>query len=71
MPEQPHEYTVGETPDAAFESFVAHVREHGYRASYRGRDYIYLDVDCGKYWTMGAPVSETPLINRAEVRGNP
>jgi hypothetical protein len=29
-----------------------------------GRFYIMLNIDDMKYWTMGAPVEETILINR-------
>ena len=63
----PHEYTVrGETPDEAFEWFVRHISEHGYRARFGERAYTYLEVDGWRYWTMGAPVEETTIINRAE-----
>ena len=68
MPDQPHEYTVrGETPDGEFNSFVLYIREHGHRAEYGGRFYTYLEVDAWRYWTMGAPVESTTVINRAEV----
>ena len=68
MPHLPHEYTVrGETPDQEFEWFVRHIREHGYRASFGGRAYTYLQVDGRKYWTMGAPVEDTTIINRATI----
>lgn len=68
MPDQPHEYTVrGETPDEHFDWFVLYIREHGYRAKYGGRYYVYLDVDGWKYWTMGAPVQMTTIINRAAI----
>lgn len=68
MPHVPHEYTVrGQTLDADFELFVRHVREHGYRASFGGRVYTYLEIDGWKYWTMGAPPAETTIINRAKV----
>ena len=59
--------TRGETPDEAFHWFVLHIREHGYRAEYGGREYTYLEVDAWRYWTMGAPVAETTIINRAKV----
>jgi hypothetical protein len=68
MPEQPHEYTVrGETADEDFGWFVLYIRQHGYRARYGGRLYIYLEVDHWRYWTMGEPVAETTVINRASV----
>jgi hypothetical protein len=68
MPDQPHEYTVrGETADRDFDWFVLYIRQHGYRARYGGRLYIYLEVDHWRYWTMGEPVAETTVINRASV----
>lgn len=68
MPDQPHEYTVrGVTPDGEFDWFVRYIREHGYRAKYGERYYTYLEVDAWRYWTMGGPVAETTIINRAKV----
>lgn len=68
MPDQPHEYTVrGETPDEEFHWFVLYISDHGHRAKYGGRYYTYLKVDAWRYWTMGAPVGETTIINRAKV----
>jgi hypothetical protein len=68
MPHMPHEYTVrGETADEEFEWFVRFIRGHGYRAEFGGRCYTYLELDGWKYWTMGAPVGATTIINRAEV----
>ena len=68
MPHMPHEYTVrGETRDEHFNWFVLYIREHGYRATYRGHYYVYLEVDGWRYWTMGAPVAVTTIINRAEI----
>ena len=56
----------GETADEDFEWFVRHIRERGYPASFNDRLYIYLPVDRWKYWTMGAPVGLTTIINRAQ-----
>lgn len=44
--------------------FVELIRERGEPRLFRGRTYIELDVDDHFYWTMGAPVSETTLVNR-------
>ena len=66
MPEQPHEYTTrGETPDEEFEAFVRFIREHGYRARYGRNVYTYLKLGDWRYWTMGWPVAQTRIINRA------
>ncbi len=71
MPETPHEYILRrETHDkAAFEKFVMHIRHHGYQQTFRGVSYTYLDVDGWQYWTMGAALEETILINRAQIGG--
>lgn len=64
----PHEYTVSdwipwERED--FEAAVMFIREHGYSSRFFSKTYLYYDVDGLQYWTMGAPVKETILINRA------
>lgn len=66
MPEIPHEYVVrGRTaePDE-FTWMVAQIRAHGFDASFGARTFTYLVVDDHKYWTMGAPIEETTVINR-------
>jgi hypothetical protein len=40
-------------------------RNTQYVESFRGRKHVYLDVDEWKYWTMGSPLDDTILINRA------
>ena len=66
MPDSPHWYTLRkESPAPAFEAFVMFIREHGYISEYGGRSYIKLDIDGWSYWTMGAAVEDTILINRA------
>lgn len=71
MPEHPHEYTLRKrAPDRSrFEWFVLFTREHGYERLFQGRRYRYFDLDGWSYWTMGAPLSQTILINRAQVAG--
>ena len=67
MPENPHWYTLRrENPAADFESFVRFIRENGYRSEFQGYWYIKFDIDGWTYWTMGAPLEETILINRSE-----
>jgi hypothetical protein len=48
-----------------FEPMVEYVREHGYVATFAGREYTYSQIGPHRYWTMGEPVSETTIINRA------
>ena len=31
-------------------------------------NFPYLIIDGWKYWTMGAPIEETIIINRAEIK---
>lgn len=69
MPQCPHEYTLRrQAPDEPlFEKVVMHIRAHGYRERYGKSWYIRLNLDGWKYWTMGAPLKSTILINRARL----
>ena len=66
----PHEYIVKEkcplTTDE-FEYFVNMQREHGVKERWGKYNNPYLYIDDYKYWTMGAPLEETTVINRAKV----
>ena len=69
MPFAPHEYIVkGRCPlsDEEFEYFVNMQREHGIREKWGKYNNPYLYVDDYKYWTMGAPLEDTTVINRAK-----
>jgi hypothetical protein len=69
MPHIPHWYTVrGQTPDEDFEAFVNYIRKHGYRARWGRRVNTYYELGEWKYWTMGAPVAETIIINRERLK---
>ena len=68
----PHEYTVRKwLPDEGgsddFDQFVTLIRRFGYADFYYQVRHLYWAVDEFKYWTMGWPVSETTVINRARV----
>ena len=69
MPFAPHEYIVKEkcqlTTDE-FEYFVNMQREHGVKERWGKYNNPYLYIDDYKYWTMGAPLEETTVINRAK-----
>lgn len=70
MPEIPHEYVVRNwRPDKEpiFERFVMLIRKRGYDAKFFDTTYRYLEIASWKYWTMGDPVKETGLINRAKI----
>ena len=79
MPQWPHEYTVRDwRPDleGEFFAFVELIRRDGVvkpwrkDAQYPRYRHSYLAIDGWQYWTMGAPVPETTVINRATV-GSP
>lgn len=68
MPQSPHWYTLRRTNDEqAFEHAVLDIRAYGYTRRYQGYDYTSYDIDGYYYWTMGAPLGETILINRARL----
>lgn len=64
-----HEYTVRKwvpENELDFERAVAIIRRAGQPAKFRTETYIYLHVGGMRYWTMGSPVSETTVVNRAD-----
>ena len=70
MPQCPHEYIVREwrlDKEQVFECFVMLIRKRGYDARFLDATYRYLEIDGWKYWTMGAALNETTIINRAKV----
>lgn len=67
MPHIPHSYTLKETwhrPEQ-FEDVVQYIRDAGVQEKWGRYNHHYLYLNGFKYWTMGAPVGETILINRA------
>ena len=71
MPHIPHEYTLRKhaADEAEFEAAVMFIRGHGYQARWGKYNHTYFDVDGWQYWTMGAPLAATILINRADLGG--
>lgn len=69
MPQCPHWYTLRKKWQAPvpFEALVQYIRDHGYREKFGRNWFVRLDVNNFKYWTMGAPLPATILINRAEI----
>jgi len=64
----PHEYTVVHwdyKKKSDFERMVEGIRKFGYQEKFGNQTFTYLNIDGKKYWTMGAPLPETTLINRA------
>lgn len=69
MPFAPHEYIVKDKcalTKEEFEYFVNMQREHGVKERWGRYNNVYLYIDDYKYWTMGAPIEETTVINRAK-----
>ena len=65
MPQWPHEYIVRERVDEGlFVKLVNHIRAHGYDGKFYSRTITYFDEGGKVYWTMGAPIEETTIINR-------
>lgn len=68
MPEWPHEYIVRERVDEKlFVELVLHIRQNGYEGKFYSKTMIYFDQDGFTYWSMGAPIEETIIINRTQI----
>ena len=64
----PHEYLVRDRVERdLFVQLVRHIREHGYEGRFYSKLFTYFDEDGLVYWTMGAPVEETIIVNRCTV----
>ena len=64
-----HEYTIRSWVPEGEDEFgraVAFIRDQGRPAQFFSNTYIYLTVDGMKYWTMGDPVEDTQVLNRAD-----
>jgi len=69
MPEIPHWYIVrANVNDSLFVESAIFIRKHGYKKRFGSRTYLYYDLDGYSYWTMGNPIEETTIINRAEIK---
>jgi hypothetical protein len=65
MPEWPHEYIVRDRVDEQlFVDLVHHIRAYGYEGRFYRRPITYFEEGDWVYWTMGAPIAETTIINR-------
>lgn len=66
MPQCSHWYVVRSPEnEESFIEFVEHIRVHGVEEKFGKDSYLYLYLGEYKYWTMGNPVPETTIINRA------
>ena len=65
MPKWPHKYIVrGNVDESLFVKLVEYIRTHGYLGSFYKKEITYYDNNNLVYWTMGADISETTIINR-------
>lgn len=71
MPQHPHEYTLrkdwqfeGVLP---WETMVQFIRDHSYDEYFYRKKMQRLNINDRKYWSMGAPLLDTILINRASI----
>jgi hypothetical protein len=68
MAHNPHHYTHRDWGhEETFLRIVLHLREHGRQEVYGADLYTYYVADGFKYWTMGADLMSTKLINRKPV----
>ena len=49
-----------------FERFAIFIRENGFDATFWGKIHTYYDFEGRYYWTMGAPIEETYILNRCD-----
>lgn len=63
----PHWYTLRDKwgDDPEFDKVVVDIREKGKTEWFWGKPYIIFEHNGWKYWTMGAPIDETILINKS------
>lgn len=67
-PTLPHWYIVRQKMDEQlFVDMVIKIRELGVEEKFWKKSYIYFYSNGYKYWTMGNPVNETTIINKAKV----
>ncbi|MFC1792717.1 hypothetical protein ACFL3Q_03930 [Planctomycetota bacterium] len=69
----PHEYAVrGDAPDLEdnFIYFVNFISMHGYEERFWSKVHTYYNIGEYKYWTMGNPIDETTIINRAVINSS-
>jgi len=53
------------TERVEFERWVMFIREHGEKVRFGKSRFIKFELDGWRYWSMGWPVAQTILINRA------
>ena len=67
MSEWPHEYIVKKDVNVKlFNELVKHIRKYGYEGMFYQKSITYFEHEGKVYWTMGAPVGDTTIINRCK-----
>ena len=67
MKEWPHEYIVrARVDEKLFIDLVTHIRACGYNGRFYKKDIVYFEDGGLIYWTMGAPIEETTIVNRCK-----
>lgn len=69
MPDNPHWYTLRRkwNDDPLFDQAVSLIRKCGYRKKFGKTWYTQININEHFYWTMGAAIDKTILINRAKI----
>ena len=63
----PHEYLVRDHVDEdLFTRLVQHIRTFGREESFYSKRFIYFHEAGMAYWTMGAPIDQTTIVNRCK-----
>jgi hypothetical protein len=64
----PHSYTRRDWgSEKMFLRVVLHIREHGEQERFAGDTYTYFVVGKSKFWTMGADLESTVILNRKQL----
>ncbi len=68
MADMPHEYTLRKkaASDERFAEAVQFIRDNGFRRRFFSKMYTCFRLGDHVYWTMGAPLEDMILINRAQ-----
>jgi hypothetical protein len=70
MPQHPHWYTLRKTwaDEKVFEAVVEAIRHYGEKRLWQNKHkFVYFDAGGYICWTMGCPLGQTILINRARI----
>lgn len=63
----PHEYIVrNHVDDDLFIQLIQCIRTYGYEGNFYSKRITYFEEEGMVYWTMGAPIDETIIVNRCK-----